>query len=754
VTAGERSAAVLWPLLAFAGGVLAGAAPALHWSATPHPAAAATALAGAGLLAVGFGLVRPEGRTRMLLAAGLALGFASGTVHTARRARLVRAVPGGTVLRIRAVPIEGWTPSRWGVATRARVEDARAGSRTVRLPSPLRLELRGRVPPGTLPPPGTTVEALVRIRHVDRPGGRSVLVAKSARLLRAAGPPGGLPGLRQRLANRLFEAAGTSAAAIRAAELDAALALGRRDLLPAGTVERWRASGLAHVLAVSGLHVGIVAGLAWLVGTAAGLAPGPRRLAVMALMPAYALLAGASPSAIRATAMIEIYLLARLLGRHVIPLGAVALAATVMVLAAPSLLLRPGFQLTVLVTAAILRWAPPLARRLPLPETAATAVAVPVVAQLAAMPLTGWWFGRVVPAGIVTNLAGLALLPVLIVAALAATGLAAILPPLAAIPIAVTGAASRLLVAAGTPARAHAVPLPHPPAAVTALGLVLALLAILPGRTGRRALGGALVAGVLLLLLPASHRNHAPVTLLPVDDGAAVLIDLPDGPILLDGGRRPLEADRLLRDAGVGPLQAVVASHTDEDHAGGIPAVLRDHPAGLLLLPRWMASSPQAVPLLRAARHRDTRVVPLVRGVAVAIGTTHLETLWPPATPPPGGSGNDRSLVLQLRAADCTALLPGDTTRRVEPRYATAVASGGLLVVPHHGSRSSCSSLLLARVAPQAALIPAAPGTPYHHPAPETLSRLRRAGIPFHVARWTPWCGATPDAAGRWRLEP
>ena len=749
-------AAALRPLLLLAGGVLAGVALALAWGGTPRPVPAAGVLATAGLLALALALRDRRRGVRLLLAAGLALGFASGVIHTGRRARLRREAPDGTVLRLRATVLEGWHAGRWGTTTRVAVRSARAGDRAIRLPSSVRFEVGGHAVPDTLPAPGGSFEALVRIRHGGRAGDGPLLLAKSSRLLERLPGGSGLPALRQWLAGRLLETAGTSARAIRAAELAAGLALGRRDLLPAGAVERWRDSGLAHVLAVSGLHVGIVAALVWFAGAVAGLAPGPRRLAVVLATPAYALLAGAAPSAIRATVMVEVYMLARLFGRHLLPLGAVALTAAAMLLAAPALLVRPGFQLTVLVTAAILRWAPPLARRLPLPAGAAAAVAVPVTAQIAALPLAGWWFGRIVPAGIVTNLAGLALLPILIVAAIAAAALAAIWPPAAAAPLAVTGAASRLLLAAGAPARAHVLTLPHVPPAMTAAGALLLILTVLPGRTGRRALAAAALAAAALPILATGRALPRPgVALLPVGDGASVLLRLPDGAVLVDGGRFALEADRLLRDAGVRELHAVVATHTDQDHLGGLRTVLLARRVPYLLVPRWLCGSPEAAPLLRAARARGTRVVPLTQGAGVALGETRFDALWPPAEGlPPGTRENDRSLVLLARFGNAAALLPGDASRRVEPRYARAVPAGGLLVVPHHGSRGACSALLLARTAPGAALVPAAPGNPYHHPAPATLERLRRAGVPYRVARWTPWCAAAPGPSGRWRLAP
>jgi len=748
-------AAGLRPLLLFAGGVFLGDALGLASGSVPARPSLVLVAAVLGLAALFSGLRRRPAAGLLLLAAGTSMGLAAGSGQAAERAALLRDVPPGTTARVRIRILDGWSPSRWGTRTRVAMEQAVVKGRSLDLPHHARLEIRGTVWTHRLPGPGSVVEGLAVVRPGRAPADDPVLVVRDPRLLTVVAPPTGLPAVRQRLANRLLEAGGTSVRTLRAAELAAAVGLGRRDMLPAGRTSRWRDSGLAHVLAVSGLHVGVLAALVWATGTLLRLPPAPRRILVLLLAPAYALLAGAAPPAIRAAFMIDAYLLARLLGRHVTALATVALAAAAMLLAAPAILLRAGFQLTILVTAALVRWVPPLSRRLPLPRRLATATAVPLVAWLAALPLVATWFGRIVPGAVLTNLAGLAAVPALLVLALAGIGLAAAWPPAATPLLAAIDVISRHLLAVGAPARRHPVPIPHlPPAAVVAGGCLL-ILAVLPGRPGRGGLTvAAIVLPALLFLAPSGARRSPPaVTLLPVADGTAVLLRTAEGSILVDGGRRDLEAVRFLRDARVDSLRAVVATHTDTDHTGGLDAVLRGCRVRCLLLPRWMTADPAAAGLLRTARRSGITVIPLARGLAVSFGTTRLETLWPPALRPPDRE-NDRSLVLRASLGDASVLLPADTTRRVEPRYAVPPPLAGLLVVPHHGSRSSCSSLLIHRVRPSAALVPAGPASPFHHPAPGTLRRLRRAHVPYLVSRWTPWCGASADTRGRWRLEP
>jgi hypothetical protein len=132
-------------------------------------------------------------------------------------------------LRVEVTIREGWEPSRWGRRTTVSVGNARHSDRELRLAGQWQLEVRGALSGrDMLPPPGSVVAALATIRGDDA---RPMLVVDSPRLLDTMSPPRGLAALRDRLASAVLRAAGTDLHRIRAAEMAAALALGRRDLL-------------------------------------------------------------------------------------------------------------------------------------------------------------------------------------------------------------------------------------------------------------------------------------------------------------------------------------------------------------------------------------------------------------------------------------------------------------------------------------------------------------------------------------------
>jgi competence protein ComEC len=693
-------------------------------------------------------------RWQLWLAAGLLLAGGRGLTVNNHNLALEHELESSEPLVVRAgmTVLEGWTATRWGWRSRARVHHARRAGRELELPGRCRLEVRGSAVPDLLPEPGSEVEGLVAVRGE---AGSPLLLASSPKLLQPVRDPHGLPRLRDRLARTLLAAADVDVDRIRSAELAAAITLGRRDLLPDDRREGWRRSGLAHLLAVSGLHVGLVGGLVWLAAVASGVRPRTARVIVLLALPGYAMLAGASPSAVRAAVMGMVYLGARLLGRGLIPMAAVLLTATVLLLARPELVVDAGFQLTVLITAALVRWVPEVVERLPLPRWPAGLLAVPVVAQLAAAPIVAWHFRSAVPGAVAANLLVPVLLAPTLVSGILGVLTAPVWPAAAGWCLDALHLAAQLLWMVGGAGRALEVVLPAmPPATVTALAIA-GWLALQVGRRARIgavcwALAGALTAGWWWVRpRPTPPR----VELLEVADGLAAVVATSEATMLLDGGRWTHEATRRLADRGHGAFDVVVASHTDEDHVAGLPAVLAAGGAGRLVVPVWMMSEPEVVPLLRAARDAGADVRRVARGSAIRVGGTVMEVLWPPAADPPEIE-NERSLVARIGFEGGVVLVTSDIGRTTEVRLARLGSMAcDVLIVPHHGSRNSASSALLAATMPEIALIPAGPRNIHGHPHAEVLERLESRAISFRFPKRHGLCGACL-VDGKWKAFP
>ncbi|RLE24944.1 MAG: hypothetical protein DRJ65_08930, partial [Acidobacteria bacterium] len=491
---------------------------------TPPAASAALGVAGGLTLLAGF---YADGRRRLLflLIAGLALGGWRGIEESRHRIDLdvLLENPSPAALRVNMTLLEGWSTGRWGHTTRVRVHDASHTSRAIDLPRRCRLEVRSSAPNVDLPRPGTQIRALVSIKgDAENP----LLVAASSDLLQALKAPRGAPAVREYLAESLVKAAGTDPGRIRSAELAAALALGRRDLVPAHRRQGWRASGLGHALAVSGLHVGIVSGTLWLIAVMLGLQPTVIRWILLLAVPGYTILAGSAPSAVRACLMVCLYLVARLMGRAAMPLGTVLVAAVLMLLVSPGLILEAGFQLTVCVTAALIRWTPPLVRRLRGPLWLRGAIAVPIVAQLAAAPIVAFHFKTVTPLAAVVNLG----IPLLLTPTIPLAVLSVILAPLwpggAGWVLELIRISTDALWVIGGLGRHWTLIVPTLPVFILFLLVAAGLPALRYDRFGR--VGGT-VWIALILVSPVGlflHRN-APgdgAELLPVGDGLALTL--------------------------------------------------------------------------------------------------------------------------------------------------------------------------------------------------------------------------------------
>ena len=707
-----------------------------------------------GLAATAVALrVECRAYSELWLLAGLALVCGRGLGQTGEMLHLQRLIADREVtVRAQLVIIEGWSDARWGHRTRAQVVTASRGDEHLWLPRQCRLEIRGSSPPNALPRPGSVVEVLAWIRGNHR---SPLLVVASDRLIQTTGDRRFLPAARDRLARNLLRAAGADVTRIRTAEMAAALALGRRDLVPRDVRDRWRRSGLAQMLAVSGLHVGLVGGAVWMFFALTGVRPRTTRIAVLAAVPSYALLAGAAPSAMRAALMVAIYLGARLLGRAILPMAAVLLAITALLVAQPLLIADIGFQLTVVITAALVRWVPVLITFLFGPRWLTGAVAVPVVAQTAAAPLVSWHFRTLIPGAIIANLLALPLLAPIILGSVAATVIAQLWRAPAAFGLDFVSLLLSVLRIVSAPARAAEFVTPPIPVAAAVLLVITGWVALQPQRWARVGVSAWLcILAVISLSWLFPRPAAAPtVVLLPVSDGASVLVSDGVDAVLADAGRYQKEAAQMVAEDGRRRLRAVIASHTDEDHVGGMVSILRSMEVEQLIFPAWMLTEPAVVALLRAARRGGVRIQPVASGSSVALGSIRLDIVWPPAANPPGQE-NERSLVARSVFGHGSALITADIGSSTEHTLAqTGPLRSTVLVVAHHGGRGSTTPSFLEATSPAVALIPAAPGNTHGHPHQDVLDRLAERHIPFRYPARDGRCGARWNGE-RWVVFP
>lgn len=493
-------------------------------------------------------------------------------------------------------------------------------------------------------------------------------------------------------------------------------------------------TGTAHLMAISGLHIGLAAWFGfWLARLlllaiplrwAAGQTHALALAAGLLLAVVYAGLAGFGTATLRALLMLAAGVLVLLTRRQVHPGQALLLALAGVFMFDPPAILGAGFWLSFSAVGVLLfifagggaarlgRW-----RGLLLAQLAI---------MLALMPLSAWWFQQVSVSGLVVNLLAIPWVSMVVVP-LVLLGL--ILLPLAdglgALAFTLAGHASGGLLqgldlAAGLP---HASLTLHQPSlwqlGIASLG---ALLLLLPRGLPHRWLGLPLLLP-LFMASPSPPENQLRLDILDVGQGTALLVNSSRHLLVYDSGPGDGVEFDLVRQvilpaivhSGHRTPDRIVISHGDLDHAGGMRRLLQTYPAAVVHgnLPRPVAG---VRPCHDALRWEWDGI-----GFQVLHPSSHLPYL-----------GNDSSCVLSIGTGNYSVLLPGDVTEAVESRLVkTGLAGGGMLLVPHHGSKTSSSSAFLRALQPSIAVATAGVGNRFGFPRPEVRQRYRDAGITF-----------------------
>ena len=494
--------------------------------------------------------------------------------------------------------------------------------------------------------------------------------------------------------------------------------------------EEWRLfnrTGVTHLMSISGLHVTLISGLAaWLVAFgwrrvpyAALRLPARKSAALAAIVGAlgYTLLAGFGVPAQRTFYMVSVVALALWSGRIASPVRTLALAAAAVVAADPWAPLSPGLWLSFGAVALIFYVSFKEGNRLV--QWARVQWAITVGLAPAALLL----FGQISVAGPLANALAIPLVSVVVTPLALA---AAVLPVDSLLDIAawlVEWLLQFLEWCASLPAalwQQHAPPLWSVLLALAGVAWLLAPRGV-PWRAG----GVALMAPAFAVAPPAPAAGTAWITALDVGQGLAVVVRTASRTLLYDTGPAfGAEADSggrvvvpALRAAGISRIDAVVLSHEDGDHIGGALTILETFEVDALhsSLPEAHALNALAAPRRCAAGQAWTWDGVRFEFVHPAAGAKYKR--------------NDGSCVLRIEAAGGAMLLTGDIERGAERVLIEKNLKADVLLVPHHGSRTSSTAPFIAAVAPRWAVVTAGYRNRFGHPSAEVLERYRTAGV-------------------------
>ena len=582
------------------------------------------------------------------------------------------------------------------------------------------LQLRVRAPRGLANPGGFDSERHALAQRLAATG-----YVRNPEISKQLAPPAGINAWREQMSTRI-EAAVPSASS----RYVRALALGDTQALANEDWEILRASGLTHLIAISGFHVGLVAGFFAL--CSAGLwrlfpawartVPRPQAAGFAAMLGAcgYAAVAGFALPTVRTVLMIAVVVLARLSRRPARIVDSLALALIAVLLFDPLSFLAAGFWLS-FAGVAWLVWCLPQSQ-----HWAKGFLSAQGVATLGLLPLTVVLFGQASLAGPLANLLAIPWWSLVVVPlSLLGTGLEALHagwgtgPWRAAAwcfdliwPLFVAMAESRFALWWLPEARWYALP----------LALVGAFWVLLPrGVPGK---GLALLLWLPLLWPDRELPAHGEVELLVIDvgQGLSVLVRTRGHALLYDTGpavRDGFDAGEravvpALRALGVARLDRVVVSHGDNDHAGGFAAVRSVIPIG-------QSSSPSGSPVVT-----DT---PCMVGQAWRWEGVDFRFLHPAPHFP--YLGNEASCVLRIESAQGAVLLTGDIGEVVERallRHDPGALRADVVLAPHHGSGGSSDPGFVAATGARLALVANGFGNRFGHPRAEVVARWQAHG--------------------------
>lgn len=578
-----------------------------------------------------------------------------------------------------------------------------------------------------------------------------------------------------RLRGRISQALGKVLPAPECALAEAML-LGKRSALPSDVKEDFSRSGLSHLLAISGVHVTIVAGM---VLSASAWVFGRRRpvylLATLGVLWGYVLLSGMGAAAVRAAIMASLWLWGEWLGRPRSALNALVFAGALMTALDPRLPGNIGFQLSFAAMAGIILLTPIFqnwGRRLPgKPEDTIletmnfllASFAMSLGAVLATLPLIAYHFHTISLMSLPATLFALPAVPAVIVSS-AAVGLVGILStPIAEIlgwvcwlpcryVLGVADFFSALPFASlqmhiGLPSLAACygtlatVLWVRPKHLVRAGELLLRLKAglgktpALASRIPFKALAVFLIIGTTLIwtaaLTVSDSKLH--VYILDVGQGDSILIRKGNQEILIDGGP---DATGVCRGLGEAlpfwdrSIELVVLTHPDSDHLTGLIEVMRRYRVKQVITGPAEATSGAFIEWRRLLDERGIEPVRAEAGMEILMSGGHLTVLHPEEALIRQDSldSNESSVVLRLEYGNFSLLLPADIGTETERHLLREdqKLQSTVLKVAHHGSDTSTSAEFLNEVHPLVAVISVGANNLFGHPSETVLSLLRQ----------------------------
>lgn len=540
----------------------------------------------------------------------------------------------------------------------------------------------------------------------------------------------------------------------RQAGLLTGMLLGQKNALSDDIRDKFRYSGLYHLLAVSGLHIGFFFAFLMLFVHPVSLNPRLRRSFVFLGLWGYVLLTGANPPTLRAALMISLWFLSFEFQRVPRPWNLWGAAALIVLLISPQQLFLPGFQLSFTAMAGLLM-AVDIQKRIDLTapilplksrkfkafisKTILSSLLVSLFIAAFTAPVLMVHYGSFAPIAILLNIlavplaGGIFALSWIVIFIKIITGLTPIILT-EALELGIKGLEVLASTGSNLPGNANS----FAGNFIIAFAFPFMVLGFIYLKSWKRRIIWCAAGVAVCLLLPFAAGNSKLIAeVLDVGQGDAFLFRFPGGKrLLIDcGGEKAARFELIpsFQRRGISRVDALLLTHFDKDHAGGAVEMMKTLKIGRLLVNDLYPGESLGRSIIATAQEKRIPIRSLALGDTICgFPGTKCLTLWPPEGK--GGDDNSRSIVLKISYGDVDFLMTGDIGKSEERILLSAndYLDCEVLKIAHHGSKYASTGSFLQAVKPEIALISCGAKNPYGHPDNEVIHDLLNIGSFVH----------------------
>ncbi|MCP6680976.1 DNA internalization-related competence protein ComEC/Rec2 [Bacillus nakamurai] len=534
-----------------------------------------------------------------------------------------------------------------------------------------------------------------------------------------------------------------------------ALTVGERFSVEDDVLSAYQKLGIVHLMAISGMHVGLIAAGLFYVLIRMGITREKAGILLLLFLPVYTVLTGAAPSVLRASLMLGFYVAGNLFKRRIHSSAAISLSYLLLLLFNPYLLWEIGFQLSFAVSAALILSSSILqnVREKKLAQLAMASF----VAELSSLPFLLYYFQQI---SLVSFPMNMIMVPfyTLFVIPFSFIGFVVLLVSRPAGEFVfcwfdlVMKWAHKLITSAASIESFTIVV--AKPGMLSLILLAISIFSIFAAvekhgvlRLRKSALFFCAVFVYIAIRPYLSPEGEA--DMLDIGQGDSLFMSAPHrrGAVMIDTGgilsysdepwkekRHPYSIGEkvlipFLNGKGVKKLDALILTHADQDHIGEAGILIKKHRVKRLIVPEGFVKEPKDNNILQMAKEENISITEAKRGDTVTAGDLRFEVLSPEG--PDARSKNDSSLVLWTVLGGVSWLLTGDLEMDGEQEVLDAFPKlkADILKAGHHGSKSSTGEAFLKQLEPKTALISAGKHNRYHHPNQEVLDRLKAYSV-------------------------